>query len=262
MARSYQPIRLSRLDRQVRQSICSGARLCLCQEDDGQPGRDYLLKERGLDWETIANFRLGYMPFSSGSSFAGRIIMPIYDAFERDYYVSARPATADKAILDDVGKYWNESFLKGEHLFGLNIAKHSIVSLGFAIVVEGQMDVMAMHSYGFTNTVGILGGSFTLFHMLLLKRLVGQVVLLLDGDAAGRSHVSKALASFVFKIDGNYKTFGDPLSTAVILPGDDKLKDPDLFLKANGAYLLKREIATKMDESKMTYPASWFRRTK
>jgi DNA primase catalytic core len=234
------------LDWKVRQDYYSASRIFLCQDEEGRPGREYLLKERGLDWDTIGKFRLGYLPFSTDVSFAGRIIMPIFDLYDDLLALSARPATSDEEVLKDVGKYWNESFHKREHLYGLNLAKHSIGRSNYVIVVEGQMDVLAMHSYGFYNTVGILGGAFTHIHGMLLKRFCQNIIVMMDGDKAGQNHAIK----FREPLEQLCPRGGDVKWAVVSLNGDQK--DPDLFLRAHGSEKLHGLIADAAYSAGMT----------
>jgi DNA primase len=77
-------------------------------------------------------------------------------------------------------------YTKGEHLFGLHQARHVIRRDGQAIVVEGNFDVVALHARGIGNVVAPLGTAFTPAQAKLLKRFAQAVVLLFDGDAAGK----------------------------------------------------------------------------
>jgi DNA primase len=236
MPTTFRKIRMSKLEWKTRQDYYSASRIFLCQDEEGRPGREYLLNERGLDWETIGKFRLGYMPFCTDTSFGGRIIMPIFNMYDELLALSARPATGDKEILKDVGKYWNESFTKGEHLYGLNFAKYAIGRSNHVIVVEGQMDVLAMHSYGFNNTVGILGGAFTHIHGMLLKRFCQNIIVMMDGDKAGQEHAKK----FQEPLSKLCPKGSDVKWCVVQLTGEEK--DPDMFLKRHGAKELRNTI--------------------
>lgn len=293
------PIRIEggRLSDAERHKIYGISRISLCQKESGKMGRDYLIRKRGIDVETIANFRLGYVPFNYDHPFAGRIVMPIFDDYADLIALSVRPIfeilqlPGDKSqvavdvkpngdrldYLDEQGmpqsilrdqvigvtdpeqKYWNESYPKGEALFGMHIAKYSIIKWGFAIVVEGQMDVFNMHAHGLTNTVGVLGGVFTPIHAMLLKRWTSQVAFIMDGDMAGRNHTQKAQE--VMRI---YDTLrigsGAPQkahmfdSCAVLMPND---VDPDSFLRLHGSYLMRSLIAEEMLKVNMVVPKGW-----
>ena len=73
-------IKLSRLSSAERMKIYGASRISLCQRIAGGPGRDYLLRERMLDWGTIAGFRLGFVPFNVNNPFAGRVVFTVYDS--------------------------------------------------------------------------------------------------------------------------------------------------------------------------------------
>src|SRR4030066_2149087 len=90
---------------------------------------------------------------------------------------------------DSQPKYLNSAespiFSKGRVLYGLNFSKDSIKKKGFAIFVEGYLDVITTHMYGFSNTVAPLGTALTKEHGKLIKRFTDDAVLVFDGDAPG-----------------------------------------------------------------------------
>jgi DNA primase len=71
-------------------------------------------------------------------------------------------------------------------------AKDAIRTRGFAILVEGQMDLLAAHQAGFANTVALSGTAFTDAHAALIKRYAENLMLVLDGDSAGMTATAKA----------------------------------------------------------------------
>ncbi len=88
-------------------------------------------------------------------------------------------------------------YKKSKLLFGLQRARDAFREAGHAIVVEGNFDVITMHQAGFTTAVAPLGTALTPEQVAQLRRLVGEVVLLYDGDNAGRSAALKALETLV-----------------------------------------------------------------
>jgi len=92
---------------------------------------------------------------------------------------------------DHYFRFWHESFDKGSCLYGLNHAKESILRQKKAIVVEGEMDVACLHSFGFKMTVGVCGSAFTLFQAALLGRYCSDIYFLLDGDTAGQTSIER-----------------------------------------------------------------------
>jgi len=111
-------------------------------------------------------------------------------------------------------------------LYGLNLARKS--RKAELIIVEGYMDVLAMHQFGFTNTVGVLGTALNESHVRLLKNAgCTSVVLILDGDEAG---VRATLRAIPVLTKGGIK-----VKTLDISATDAKAKDPDDFLQMYGA---------------------------
>lgn len=193
---------------------------------------DYL-KERGLLEATMKRFRLGYSPpewraltsylKSKGFSesliekaglgkmasqgmydrFRGRIMFPIADASGRIIAFSGRIFDASHETKESVpAKYVNspetELFSKSKVLYGFDKAKEGIRRLNAIVVVEGQMDMLMSVQAGFTNTVALSGTALSEFHIDLIKRLTGNIILSLDSDAAGIRASAKS-GSFALK---------------------------------------------------------------
>ena len=125
----------------------------------------------------------------------------------------------------DAAKYLNSPetsiFNKRKNLFALNYAKKS--KLGYLILVEGYMDAIALHQYGFDCAVASLGTSLTEEHAVLISRYVEQVVLIYDGDEAGQRATRRAIP--ILEKAG--------IRVKVLQMRD--AKDPDEYLKKFGA---------------------------
>ena len=125
----------------------------------------------------------------------------------------------------NAAKYLNSPetliFNKRKNLFGLNYAKKS--KLGYLILVEGYMDAIALHQYGFDCAVASLGTSLTEEHAVLISRYVEQVVLIYDGDEAGQRATRRAIP--ILEKAG--------IRVKVLQMKD--AKDPDEYLKKFGA---------------------------
>lgn len=150
--------------------------------------------------------------------FRNRLMFPIIDARGNIIGFGGR-------VMDDsTPKYLNSPetliFNKRKNLFGLNLAKKS--KLGFLILVEGYMDAIALHQYGFDCAVASLGTSLTEEHAVLLSRYTEQVVLIYDGDEAGQNATRRAIPML--------EKAG--LQVKVLRMRD--AKDPDEFLKKFG----------------------------
>jgi len=186
----------------------------------GQVALEYLQRERNLRSETLEAFGLGYAPdswdavfghfTSKGRSpeelmavglvterepgsgghagvydrFRNRVVFPIRDERGRMAGFGAR-------ILDpnDVPKFLNSPqtavFDKGRLLYGLDRARKTIRAQDRSVIVEGYLDVIALHQAGYTNAVSPMGTALTEHQLYLLKRFSRRVVLALDPDAAG-----------------------------------------------------------------------------
>lgn len=153
--------------------------------------------------------------------FRDRLMFPIIDVRGNVIGFGGRIMKNDK----DSAKYLNSPetiiFNKRKNLFGLNIAKKS--KLGYLILVEGYMDAIALHQYGFDCAVASLGTSLTEEHAVLLSRYTEQVVLIYDGDEAGQRATQRAIPML--------EKAG--IQVKVLKMRD--AKDPDEYLKKFGA---------------------------
>jgi DNA primase len=189
------------------------------------PGKQALeyLHKRGLSDATIESFGLGYAPntwealsqhfVSQGyktqdlldvglvveresggvhDRFRNRITFPIRDGAGKMAGFGAR-------ILDpnDMPKFLNSPqtilFDKGQLLYGLDRARKAIRAQDQAVIVEGYLDVIALHQAGFANTVSPMGTALTEVQLRLLKRTTRRIVLALDSDAAGEKATLRGL---------------------------------------------------------------------
>ena len=151
--------------------------------------------------------------------FHNRLMFPIIDVRGNIIGFGGR-------VMDDsTPKYLNSPetliFNKRKNLFGLNLAKKS--KLGYMILVEGYMDAIALHQYGFDCAVASLGTSLTEEHAVLLSRYTEQVVLVYDGDEAGQRATRRAIPML--------EKAG--IQVKVLRMRD--AKDPDEYLKRFGA---------------------------
>ena len=188
-------------------------------------GRETLeyLHHRGLTDQTIKIFGLGHAPEGwdalltflkslgygeqilldaglvserdSGGSydrFRNRLVIPIRDAFGKMCGFGGR-------ILDpnDVPKYLNspktDVFDKGRLLYGLDLARQPIRSKDQVVIVEGYLDVIALHQAGFSNAVSPMGTALTEDQFRLVKKFTRRIILALDPDAAGEKATLRGL---------------------------------------------------------------------
>ena len=218
----------------------------------GKPALEYALG-RGMSKSILTTFGVGYAPDSwdnlvkamrakgytdeelkeSGlvsvsqkngnifDRFRDRLMFPIIDVRGNVIGFGGRIIKKDS----DAAKYLNSPetliFNKRKNLFGLNLAKKS--KAGFLILVEGNIDVVTLHQYGFDNAIASLGTSLTEEQAALMTRYAEQVILIYDGDKAGQNATQRAIP--ILEKAG--------LQVKVLQLKD--AKDPDEYLKKFGA---------------------------
>lgn len=219
----------------------------------GKSALGYALN-RGMSKGTLTKFGMGYAPDSwtalvdalrgkgytdqelrdsglvtvskeNGNLFArfrDRLMFPIIDVRGNVIGFGGRVMNSNDP---NAAKYLNSPetliFNKRKNLFALNLAKKS--KLGYLILVEGYMDAIALHQYGFDCAVASLGTALTEDGAALLSRYTDQVVLIYDGDTAGQNATKRAIP--ILEKAG--------LQVKVLQMRD--AKDPDEFLKKFGA---------------------------
>nr|WP_246112993.1 DNA primase [Allorhodopirellula solitaria] len=153
----------------------------------------------------------GSTPATTGcyDFFRGRMMFPINNAHGKVISLGGRiiPAIAERIASASGGsvtagaKYFNgpETLLyrKSSELYGLDLARDAIRSAGEVLVMEGYTDVIAARMAGVDNAVAVLGTALTQQHVRMLKRFASRVVLVLDGDDAGRRRAEEVLDLFV-----------------------------------------------------------------
>ena len=150
-------------------------------------------KARGIPTKLLEQAGLVVGQESTGlrDKFVDRLMFTITDATGRVIGFGGR------TLADEGAKYINSPttalFDKSNSLYGLEHARHQIVSTGTAIVVEGYTDVIMAHSKSITNVVASLGTSFTAGQARILRRYAKQIVLIFDSDAAGIEAANRAL---------------------------------------------------------------------
>jgi DNA primase len=125
-------------------------------------------------------------------------------------------------------------FHKGEELYGLFEARAAIARAGYALVVEGYMDVVALAQFGIEHVVATLGTACTTQQLHKLFKHTGQVVFSFDGDEAGRRAARRAMENALPLLDATR------LVKFLFLPPEH---DPDSYVREKGADAFEREIA-------------------
>ena len=219
-------------------------------QPEGAAGLEYAGK-RGMPKSTLTKFGIGFAPDSwdalckameakgytqeelraSGlvsvsqknghiyDRFRNRLMFPIIDV--RGNVIGFGGRVMDNSTPKYLNSPETEIFNKRKNLFALNLAKKT--RLGYLILVEGYMDAVALHQYGFDCAVASLGTSLTEEHASLLARYTQQVILIYDGDEAGQNATQRAIPML--------EKAG--LQVKVLKMRD--AKDPDEFLRKFGA---------------------------
>ncbi len=194
----------------------------LWESREAAKAREYLL-ERGLQEETLREFRVGYAPsawdklmlasrrngfsnreiYDAGlvqrsqqtgklyDRFRKRIMFPLADLRGRVLGFGARAVGADQQP-----KYLNTSdnelYHKGRYLYGGHIARHHAAKADATILCEGYTDVIALHQAGLRNAMGLMGTALTDEQVRELARTAKTALLALDADAAGQEAMLRA----------------------------------------------------------------------
>ncbi|PIR82118.1 DNA primase [Candidatus Kaiserbacteria bacterium CG10_big_fil_rev_8_21_14_0_10_59_10] len=234
---------------------------------DNAEARAYL-QERGIEDATVRAFRLGWASDSWSAlsehmrargfsekelldaglakksergglldRFRNRIMFPIADSAGRVVGYSGRIFGAKASA--EAPKYLNSPetalFRKSRILYGFDRAKQSIRKYGCAVLVEGQVDLVAAHQAGWANTVATSGTAFTPEHAALVRRMTENLVIALDADEAGFKAAIKASRAAL--------AGGLNVKIAEMPQG----KDPAEMLLADGADAWKRAIREAKD---------------
>ena len=167
--------------------------------------------------------------------FRNRLMFPIWNEQGRIVAFSARSIEPDPGGWKYVNSPETPIFKKSRTLYALNFARKSISEKQYAVLCEGQLDVIAMHRAGCTNAVAPQGTAFGQEQASILGRYTQSVCLALDNDKAGREAVFKDAAILLPK--------GFSLRVAVF-PG---AKDADELLKKQGPDILRETVESAAD---------------
>jgi DNA primase len=222
---------------------------------------DYI-KKRGIDELIARRFLLGFAPpYGSGlleiikkeklplkdalrlgligqregnrfhEKFFDRLIFPIVNAGGKCIGFGGR------VLEQGIPKYLNSTdtplFRKGSTLYGLFQAREAIRKRDRAVVVEGYLDVIALHQYGVDYAVATLGTALTVEHVRALSRFTKNIVAFFDGDDAGSRAAERSFEIFVE---------AGLLGRAAFLPSGE---DPDTFIRSRG----KEAVEELLDKS-------------
>jgi DNA primase len=256
---------------EINQSAAAFFHHVLVKSSRGEAARAYI-QRRAINAETIESFQLGYAvdDWSALLSYltdrkgfepeeveaAGLAIRREqggwYDRFRDRLMFPIRNAKGEviafggRSLGDAQPKYMNSPqtalFDKGKILYGFDLARETIRASEAAVIVEGYVDVLMAHQYGFRNVVAPLGTALTSDHVDLIKRLTRRVYLALDADTAGVRAALKGAQALQENPDGALVAVtgpqgvvglqrGQSLEIRIIALPDGK--DPDEFIQAD-----------------------------
>ncbi len=219
-------------------------------------GWDHLLgqmRAHGVEAEALAHAGL-VRPRQTGGAgfydlFRGRLLFPIRDSQGRVI------AFGGRGLGREEPKYINSPetplYVKGQTLYGLDLARAAMRESNRAIVVEGYIDCLMAHQHGFAETVAALGTAFTPAQLSLLQRHAEEVITVFDADAAGGKASARAeemmeemmslrdLGWSVAQTGGFQRAGYFPVKVAVLPAGHD----PDTLLRAEGADAFRSRLA-------------------
>jgi DNA primase len=224
----------------------------------GAPARR-LLNDRGMSDETVALLGMGYAPAAGGlrarlmkEGFGEPLLLksgvlvqrdegPARDRFRNRLMI---PICRDNGAIIAFGgramdagqqpKYLNSPetaiYVKGRTLYGLNLGKHAISRLKYAVLVEGYFDWAQAYQGGITNVVASSGTALTPAQGRLLRRFAGKVILSFDPDAAGQGAAARSSEMLVAE--------GFQVNVAMLPAGDD----PDNYIRRHGAPAYQEQL--------------------
>jgi DNA primase len=196
---------------------------------DAWEGLVHALQRAGVDMQLaeragLVRQKTGYYDF-----FRHRLMFPIYNL------TGEVMAFGGRALADDTSKYINTpntaAYTKGNHVYGLQLARRAAAADDALVVVEGYLDAIALHQAGFGNAVASLGTAFTPEQARELRRVASRLYLCFDGDAAGQAATARSI----------YMLVEEGLGVRIVaLPAG---KDPDELVLEGGAQAFERLLA-------------------
>ena len=243
----------------------------LLKKKSGTSCLEYL-ERRGISQQTIEEFRLGYSTDSFNEAgnylrskgyndeilldagllvqnekgnlydrFRGRAMFPITDIFGRVIAFGARSLNADKSQPKYINSPQTMLYDKSSVLYGLSQAKSQIINKKEAILVEGYMDVITMHQWGYKNAVASSGTSLTAEQLKLLSRYTKNLNILYDADEAGQNAAERAIEIAL------QQEFDISIIT---LPEGE---DPDSILREQGPNAFRQYLDKKLNFIEFLY---------
>lgn len=187
-----------------------------------RPAAEYILKKRAFSKQTALEFRIGYAPESGtaltsflikkgftrdelkaaglsvqrrefSDMFRGRVMFPLADQQGRIIGFTARQMVDDPNGPKYINTPQTLVYDKSRHVYGLHLAKETIRKSGYAVIVEGNLDVIASHQAGVKQVVATAGTAMTEMHLKTLGRFTPDVRVAFDQDNAGLAATERSI---------------------------------------------------------------------
>lgn len=158
-------------------------------------------------------------------TFRDRIMFPLCDSAGRTVAFSGRTLKDDPKIPKYLNSPETKLFHKSETLYGLHLAKTNIRKADYAVLVEGQMDLVMSHQAGVQNTVASSGTALSPLHIQKIQKLSNRIIIAYDSDSAGEKAARRAAELAL--------SLGMEAKIASLEPGEDPAstvkKNPELW---------------------------------
>lgn len=196
---------------------------------------DYLIT-KGFDKDDIIELGL----VKSGEkgiydAFRNRIMFPIYSVSGRVIAFGGRTLENSKEIPKYINSPDTPIFKKGKNLYGIKDKGSILKKKNYSLLMEGYMDVLSAHSYGFDVALASLGTAFTYEQGELLKRYTNNVIMSLDMDNAGQMATERTALIL--------KNLGFNIRVLKL----ENAKDPDEFLKSFGKDAFLKAVKNSLE---------------
>jgi len=200
---------------------------------------NYLLKKGYKIEEMMATGSFGVSQYNRKQiydRFQDRVIFPQIDFRERIVGFSGRilPTATNKNLAKYINSPETDVYHKSQMLFGLNLAKEAVKKENWALVVEGELDMISPYQIGMENVVAIKGTALTEDQLHLMNRYTDTIILGLDSDFAGNKASIRSI-ELAEKMDFEIK----------VLDLEGEYKDPDEAIKNNPDFFKKKIAEAK-----------------
>jgi DNA primase len=215
------------------------------------PALEYVLKQRGFSKDIALEFRLGYSPENSSDlynylskkgfkdnelkaaglvttryskpsdMFRGRLMVPLMDRQGRVIGFTARQLKDNKNAPKYINTPQTLLYDKGRHVYAFHLAKEAIRQQKYAVLVEGNLDVIAAHQAGTREVVATAGTALTTHHLKSMLHFTDDLRICFDQDSAGQNAIERSI--------GVAAEVGVSLSVLPLPTG----KDPDDLIKSD-----------------------------